>query len=237
MLVADGRAFGSGSRRYVAPPRIQPSSRLFPDSLSPGERARAHGTPANARSARSGEVFGRAFREEARLRIRLPTGRPVRGRCARARGFRMSSGAPMPGPACGATPAIARLRGGGSGAPAAAGPAHARFEGTMARTGNAHDKAIAELGTGTRRRLILRTGADEGICGRSRYPVASCSARWNSTCSSALSNVFPNEKAHRSVRQSERYGGPDQGPMAGSGVRTSAVALLRSLTMRLTLRA
>ena len=34
--------------------------------------------------------------------------------------------------------------------------------------------------------------------------------------------------------RSERYGGLDQGLTAGLGLRTSAVALLRSLTMRLT---
>ena len=126
---------------------------------------------------------------------------------------------------------------GPSGAPAAAGPARARFQGTMAPAGNAGGKAIAESRTGTRRRLILRTGAEDGICERSCCPIASCSARQSSTCSSARSNVFPNEKARRSGRQSERYGGPDQGPTAGSGLRTSAVALLRSLTMRLTFRA
>ena len=53
-----------------------------------------------------------------------------------------------------------------------------------------------------------------------------------------LLNGRPGSRMGRPVaRQSERYGCPDRGPTAGSGVRTSAVALLRSLKMRLTLRA
>ena len=126
---------------------------------------------------------------------------------------------------------------GPSGAPAAAGPAQARFEGTMAWTGNADDKATTESRTGTRRRRILRTGAEDDTCGGSRCPIAPCSARWNLTCSSARSKVFPKGKTRRSGRQSERHRGLDQGPTAVSGFRTSVVALLRSLTMRLTFRA
>jgi len=79
------------------------------------------------------------------------------------------------------------------------------------------------------------SGAKARIRGRSRGPIAPRCARWRAACNSARSRC---SRTRRPVaRQSGRYGGPGRGPAAGSGVRTWAVARLRSLTMRLTLRA
>ena len=67
-------------------------------------------------------------------------------------------------------------------------------------------------------------------------PGRVASAPWRAACSSPRSNLSPNGKACLPARKLERYGCPDRGPAAGSGVRTSAVARLRSLTMRLNIR-
>ena len=64
---------------------------------------------------------------------------------------------------------------------------------------------------GTRRCVIPGTGVDQGICGRACGPIVSRWAPWTAACNSPRSNLFPNGKARRSARQSERYGGPETG--------------------------
>ena len=108
-----------------------------------------------------------------------------------------------------------------SGAPAAAG---------RAGHGSMRVRAPARAVASSRGRARRRESAGD--------PVARACRAAPDGARPATPNGRPGSRAGRPVaRQSERYGCPDRGPTAGSGVRTSAVALLRSLTMRLTFRA
>ena len=111
--------------------------------------------------------------------------------------------------------------------------------------------AIARPGR-TRRRRPVRPAT--GWCGTahrhapSRHPADGCGSGTPQKTSADRVALRPMERGPQlphgrpvtewkgpfPARQSEGYGGSGQGPAAGSGVRTSAVALLRSLTMRLT---
>ena len=108
-----------------------------------------------------------------------------------------------------------------SGAPAAAG---------RAGHGSMRVRAPARAVASSRGRARRRESAGD--------PVARACRAAPDGARPATPNGRPGSRAGRpDARQSERYGCPDRGPTAGSGVRTSAVALLRSLTMRLTFRA
>ena len=118
-------------------------------------------------------------------------------------------------------PGAAWKRGSWSGAPAAAG---------RAGHGSMRVRAPARAVASSRGRARRRESAGD--------PVARACRAAPDGARPATPNGRPGSRAGRPVaRQSERYGCPDRGPTAGSGVRTSAVALLRSLTMRLTFRA
>ena len=108
-----------------------------------------------------------------------------------------------------------------SGAPAAAG---------RAGHGSMRDRAPGRAVASSRGRARRRKSAGD--------PAARACRAAPDGARPATPNGRPGSRMGRPVaRQSERYGCPDRGPTAGSSVRTSAVALLRSLTMRLTLRA